>query len=358
MLLALFRGQSTKRNSMQKRDIIVIGASAGGVNALIDFVKSLPQNLDASIFVVLHLHPSTPSNLPAILTNFGPFTAIHPEDGERIKTQRIYIAPPDHHLLVEHDRVLVRKGPKENRFRPSIDVLFRSAAYNYGARVVGIVLSGMLNDGTSGMWSIKHMGGLCIIQDPAEALYESMPVNVLKEVDVDYSIPVTEMGPLLKELLNENVPKMNDITPQGMELMKMEVVIAANDNAFELGILHQGELTAFTCPECHGALISLKEGTTVRFRCHTGHAFSASTLLAGITESVEEQVWSAMRTYEEAVMLLDEIAQRFRTAGNESAAKEFSKKAEESRKRSKILHQIVKTQEIMSEDLAEETLKF
>ena len=337
---------------MMKRDIIVIGASAGGVNALIDLVKSLPQNFEASIFVVLHIHPSTPSNLPSILTNFGPLIALHPRDGEKIKTRHIYVAPPDHHILLENDRVLVRKSPKENRFRPSIDVLFRSAAYNYRSRVIGIVLSGMLNDGTSGMWSIKHMGGLCIIQDPKDALYESMPLNVLNEVEVDYSVPVVEIGPLLEELINENAPAMHEVTAEQMELMKMEVVIASNENAFELGILNKGQLTPFTCPECHGTLISLKEGTTVRFRCHTGHAFSASTLLAGVTESVEEQVWSVMRTYEEAVMLLEHIADNFRMAGNEDAAEDFLKKADESRKRSRILKNLVQTQELMSEDLA------
>lgn len=337
---------------MGKRDIIVIGASAGGVNALIEFVKSLPENFDASIFIVLHLHPSTPSSLPQILNRFGHVNAGHAEDGEKIKARRIYVAPPDHHLLIENDRILVRKGPKENRFRPSVDVLFRSAAYNYGPRVIGIVLSGMLNDGTSGMWSVKHMGGLCIIQDPDEALYESMPENVLREVDVDYSLSVSQMGTLLQELIHENAPKMHEITPEQMELMKMEVVIASNDNAFEMGILNKGELTPFTCPECHGTLISLKEGTTVRFRCHTGHAFTTSTLLSGVTQSIEEQLWGAMRTLEEATMLLENISQTFRKAGNEDAAKEFSKKAKESRKRSRVLHGLVETQEIISEDLA------
>jgi two-component system chemotaxis response regulator CheB len=337
---------------MNKRDIIVIGASAGGVNALMEFVKSLPENFEASIFIVLHVHPATPSNLPQILNRFGHIMAGHAEDGEKIKTRRIYVAPPDHHLLIENERVLVRKGPKENRFRPSVDVLFRSAAYNYGPRVIGIVLSGMLNDGTSGMWSVKHMGGLCIIQDPNEALYDSMPENVLKEVDVDYTLSVSQMGMLLQELIHENAPKMHEITPEQMELMKMEVVIASNDNAFEMGILNKGELTPFTCPECHGTLISLKEGTTVRFRCHTGHAFTTSTLLSGVTESIEEQLWGAMRTLEEATILLENMSQTFHEAGNENAAKEFSKKAKESRKKSRILHGLVETQETISEDLA------
>lgn len=338
---------------MEKRDIIVIGASAGGVNALIAFVKSLPVNFDASIFVVLHIHASTPSNLPVILTRYGHLKASHPEDGEKIKSKHIYVAPPDHHMLVEEGRILVRKGPKENRFRPSVDVLFRSAAYNYNSRVIAIVLSGMLNDGTSGMWTVKHMGGICVIQHPDDALFESMPANVLKEVDVDYSVPVAGMGALLQGLINENFTKMREITPEEMELMKMEVVIAANNNAFELGIVNKGELTPFTCPECKGTLVSLKEGTMVRYRCHTGHAFSASTLLDAVTESIEDQTWSTMRAFEEAVMLLESIAGNFRKVGNETAAAEFMKKAEESRKRSKLLHKLAKTQELLSEDLGE-----
>ncbi len=336
---------------MEKRDIIVIGASAGGVTALIEFVKALPQNFDASIFIVLHLHPSSPSNLPQILNRFGIVKAAHATDGETIQTGRIYVAPPDHHLLLEKDRILVRKGPKENRFRPSIDALFRSAAYSYGSRVIGIVLSGLLNDGTSGMWSVKQMGGIGIIQDPKDALYDSMPVNVLEEVEVDYTVPVSEMGLLLHELINEKAPDMNDITPEQMEVMNMEVVIASNDNVIETGILNKGKLTFFTCPECHGALISLKEGTAVRFRCHTGHAFTASTLLAGVTESIEGQLWGAMRTLEEATMLLELIAGNFEKAGNAEAAEEFFKKAEESRQRSKLLQKTVISQEIISEDV-------
>jgi two-component system chemotaxis response regulator CheB len=342
---------------MRKRDIIVIGASAGGVTALIEFVKVLPKNFDASIFVVLHVHASTPSNLPHILTRFSHLKASHAIDGEKIDTGHIYVAPPDHHLLLEKGRMLVRKGPKENRFRPSVDVLFRSAAYNYNSRVIGIVLSGMLNDGTSGMWSIKHMGGVSIIQDPEDALYESMPLHVEAEVDVDYVMPVAKMGMLLQKLINEKASKMDEITPEQMELMKMEVVIAANDNAFELGILNKGQLTPFTCPECHGTLIQLKEGTSVRFRCHTGHAFTSSSLLAGVTQSMEEQLWSAMRTLEEATMLLENIAASFSKAGNDTAAREFFKKAKESRKRSRILHEMVETQEVVSEETTSEDLR-
>jgi len=164
---------------MPKRDIVVIGASAGGVYASQDLVASLPEDFDAAIFVVLHVAAHSPSFLPNILKASGALVAVHPNDGEAIASGRIYVAPPDHHLLIEGNRVLVKKGPKENRFRPSIDALFRSAAYTFGPRVIGVVLTGMLNDGTSGMWSVKRLGGVGIIQEPAEALYPSMPASVL-----------------------------------------------------------------------------------------------------------------------------------------------------------------------------------
>jgi two-component system chemotaxis response regulator CheB len=163
---------------MANRDIIVIGASAGGVEALSDFFSGLPANLEATIFVVLHIPPYSPSSLPVILTRCGHMSASHPKDGEEVRPGQVYIAPPDHHLLVELGRVLIKRGPKENRFRPSVDALFRSAAYAYGRRVIGIVLSGALDDGTSGLWTIKRLGGVAIVQQPEDACVPNMPRSV------------------------------------------------------------------------------------------------------------------------------------------------------------------------------------
>jgi two-component system chemotaxis response regulator CheB len=336
---------------MNRRDIIVIGASAGGVTALIELVKTIPKDFDASIFIVLHVHPTSPSNLPQILSRFGQLDAVHPEDGDKIEKRKIYIAPPDHHILLEKEgRILVKKGPKENRFRPSIDALFRSAAYVYGPRVIGLVLSGLLNDGTSGMWSVKQMGGIGVIQDPDDALYDSMPINVQQEVEVDYTLPVKELSSLLVRLIAEEAPQVQEISAYQMDLMKMEVVIAAHDHSFELGIMNMGKLTPFTCPDCHGTLVSIKDGTTVRYRCHTGHAFTASTLLSGVTESIENQLWSTVRTFEEAIMLLDQIGTNFEEAGNNEAAKQFFNQADISRKRSEVLQKQVLTHQLLSED--------
>lgn len=337
---------------MAKRDIIVVGASAGGVYALKDLVTSLPPDLKASIFVVLHVSPHSPSFLPDILTSAGNLEAVHPKDGELVQPGRIYVAPPDHHLLVEYDQVIVKKGPKENRFRPSIDALFRSAAYTYGPRVIGVVLTGMLDDGTSGMWSVKRLGGLTIVQEPDEAMYSSMPDSVLDNVEVDYRLPIAEIAALLTRLSNETVPVKIELPEEERTLMETEINIAAQDSAFDLGIIDLGELTPLTCPECNGALISIKEGKLIRYRCHTGHAFTASSLLAETTKSVEESFWKAVRSLEETVVLLEQSGKQFAEGGNQVAAEQFFAKASETRKRARQTHEMAFQQEQLSEDSA------
>jgi two-component system chemotaxis response regulator CheB len=336
---------------MAKRDIIVVGASAGGVTALINLVKSIPKGINASVFVVLHIPPFSPSNLPAILSRAGLLNATHPKDGELVKPGRIYVAAPDHHMLLEGNRVIMKKGPEENRFRPSIDALFRSAAYVYGPRVIGVVLSGLLNDGTSGLWSVKRLGGVTIIQEPEDADFPSMPLNVLHYVKVDYTVSASNMGDLLNKLTQENAAKMPKISKKEMESLKMEVIISKQDNAFEMGIMNEGDLTPFTCPECHGVLVRLIEGKFIRFRCHTGHAYTASSLLADLSKSVEETLWQAMRGLEETTLLLKQIGEHFKKEGRKDAAAIFIKKASMTTRRARVIHDSVFKQELLSEDL-------
>jgi two-component system, chemotaxis family, protein-glutamate methylesterase/glutaminase len=337
---------------MARRDIIVVGTSAGGVEALLNFVRSLPGELDASVFIVLHLSPFSSSNLPHILSRAGSLPAVQARDGEKIERSKIYIAPPDHHLILEKGgRMAVSKGPKENRFRPSVDALFRSAALVYGPRVIGIVLSGLLDDGTSGMWNIKRNGGIAIVQDPDEALFPSMIQNVMQYVEVDYTLPAAGIGGLMSKVVAEKAPKRPELTQENMELLKMEVVIATHDNAFEMGILNMGELTTFSCPECKGALVSIGEGEMIRFRCHTGHAYTSSTLLAGVTIQIEEKLWEAMQALEATNMLLRQISEHYNKSGKKEAAKLFKQKADEIAKRARTIHDSVFTQELMSEDM-------
>ena len=337
---------------MTKPDIIVVGASAGGVQALTEFVTCLPASFNGSIFIVLHIPAYSPSSLPLILSRCNSFNAIHPKDGEEIQERTIYIAPPDHHLLMDDKKVLVKKGPKENRFRPSIDALFRSAAYSFGPRVIGIILSGVLDDGSSGMWTVKRLGGVTIVQDALEAMHPQMPVNVQEFVDVDYSLPIADMCKVIEHI--QNTPVMDNKPPTEKidnELLEIEIKIAGQYNAFDMGIINKGELTSFTCPECHGALVRLVEGNIIRFRCHTGHAFTASALLAEITETIEKSLWNSIRALEECTLLLSKLKENFTKEGNTNAAAFFATVEKEQREGARLIHDWVFTQKILSADL-------
>jgi len=346
--------KNVKRKAL-KRDIVVIGSSAGGVPALIELVSSLPKDFGGSIFVVQHIPPYSGSNLHRILDREGPLSAVAAEDGEAIKPGTIYVATPDHHLLVEEGKVVVKRGPKENRFRPSVDALFRSAAYIYGSRVIGVVLSGALDDGTSGLWSIKRLGGVTVIQEPSDALFPQMPINAQQQVSIDYSLPASQLAALLTRLTSEPAQASPRISRKEKELLKTEIIIAGQDTAFEMGIISMGELTPFTCPECHGALTQLKEGRIIRFRCHTGHAYSISALLSEVTSNAESILWQAMQSLEETTMLLNKLGQHFEQTDQEDIAETFFQKAAMIKDRSQVVHDSVLQQEILSGDIGYQT---
>lgn len=333
-----------------KDHIIVVGASAGGVESLITFVSSLPHDLPAAIFVVQHLSPNYVSALPQILSKNGSLPAGHPKDGEKIQAGRIYVASPDRHLLIEHDRVLVKKGPKENRFRPSIDALFRSAAYSYGPQVIGIVLSGALDDGTSGLWSIKRLNGTTIVQEPSEAAFDSMPFSALEQVEIDYCISVHEMGDLVSKLTKKPRKERTEDTTADREKMKIEISVGADGDAFRKGIMNVGSLTPFTCPECHGVLVQIEEGEISRYRCHTGHAYSRSSLLSEIMLKVDESYWSAMRSLEEATMLLDRMGRDMSERGHDASAALFFERGKTTEEHSRRLREMVLTGKLFSGD--------
>ena len=341
---------------MTNRNIIVVGASAGGVTALINLVKSIPANFEGTIFIVLHIAPYSPNYLPDILRRAGHLMVMEPKNGEKIKQAAIYIAPPDHHMLIEHGRVIITKGPKENRFRPSIDALFRSAAYIYKQQVIGIVLSGLLDDGTSGLWIIKRLGGICMIQQPSDAEFPSMPESVLQYVEVDYSVPVSVMGGILQKLTEEKINGKSAVTDKELKLLEVEVAIATEDGAFDKGVLDMGQLTPFTCPDCHGALVQLIEGKIIRFRCHTGHAYTVSSLLADVSKNVEGTLWQAVRGLEEGTMLLQKLADLYAANGSKEDAALFKNKAKIIAERARILHNAVFVQESLSEDIRHKDL--
>lgn len=333
---------------MVKRDIVVIGSSAGGVVALQELVARLPADCMASFFVVQHVSANGRSILPTILSHAGPLKAKHPHDGEPIAAGMIYVAPPDHHLLLEDKHILIKRGPKENRFRPSIDALFRSAAYTFGSRVIGVVLTGLLDDGTSGMWSIKRQGGVGIIQEPEEALYPSMPRSVLEYVDVDYQLPISEIGPLLYQLTAQPAPTEPEMPAEEADRFKTELRMAAQQYVFDSGFKKLGPPTLLTCPECHGALVSIKEGKLERFRCHTGHAFTASDLLAEISKATEDSLWNTIRGLEEAIMILEQAAKSYDEADNSMATEVIRQKIQHIKDQTGVIREIIVHSEQLS----------
>jgi two-component system chemotaxis response regulator CheB len=335
---------------MAKKDIIVIGASAGGMAALEQLVAGLPRELPASVFIVWHLAPGVKSVLPIVLTRAGPLPACNPEDGDPIEPGRIYVGPNDHHMLLEDGYIRVARGPKENRFRPAIDPLFRSAAYIYGPRVIGVVLSGALDDGTAGLWAIKLRGGTAVVQDPADALHRSMPLSALDNVEVDYKLPVAQIGALLERLVREPAGAERLLPARERAKMDAEVKIAREVDARAEGILQFGELSPFTCPECHGVLATFRDGSITRFRCHTGHAVSVATLLEAGTEQVEQRLMDALRALDETIMLLNQLGEDYAGKGNTVAAEQCFNRARDAYERSRPIREAALANEELSTD--------
>jgi two-component system chemotaxis response regulator CheB len=330
--------------------IVVLGASAGGVQSLRDVVGGLPPDFEGAVFVVLHIPASQPSALPEILSRSGPLPAVHPRDGDRITGGRIYVAPPDHHLLVDRGSIAVSRGPKENRFRPSIDALFRSAAFSYGSQVVGVILSGALDDGTSGLWSIKRLGGTTIVQEPGDAGFDSMPLSAISQVQVDHQASGTAIGPILARLSAVPAVEARAETADLSTRLGMELEIAREGGAFQKGIMAVGQLTPFTCPECGGALVKLAEDLMTRYRCHTGHAYSDSALLEGVMDVTGDMLWRVMRSLEESVMLVKHMGEHIVESGDPARAEVFFAKARELEARSAVFHDLVLHHESLSGD--------
>lgn len=327
---------------MATRDTIVIGASAGGVQALSQLVATLPADLPAAVFIVLHIPTDTPSVLPAILARDAQLPIAHATHGEPIVGGRVYVAPPDRHLLIEDRRVKLVHGPKENFHRPSIDALFRSAARAAGPRVIGVVLTGARDDGTVGMRAIKQRGGISIVQDPAEAPFASMPLSVMHHIKVDYSLPLREIGPLLEQLAHETaaaegahpVPEQVEIEARIAEQqMQPEELIASVEKL--------GKISRLTCPDCHGALWEIDDEDILRYRCHVGHAFAAGALNNGQSEMLEAALWSAVRALEEQMMLARRIVERARKAEQPHTVTRFERRANEAERNSALIRELL-----------------
>lgn len=327
----------------------MIGASAGGFEALKTIVAGLPATFNAPILIVWHIAATTTGILPYVLNKHGRLNASNARDGASMLPGHIYIAPPDRHLLIEDGLVRVTHGPKENRFRPAIDPLFRSAANAWGPRVIGIVLSGALDDGSSGLWSIKEAGGIAIVQDPADADVSAMPENAMRAVQVDHCLPAAEIASLLVELSTSVFPKTTGHMNSPEQTQK-EIAIAAQNGEAALEMFSLGVLSSFTCPECGGVLARFLENNRSRYRCHTGHAYSADVLLASITEQIEDSFYDALRRLDECVMLLNNMGDQFAAENDPKLAALYFRKALDAQARGNLMRKAIREHEQLSKD--------
>jgi two-component system chemotaxis response regulator CheB len=327
---------------MPNKQLVVIGASAGGVEALRELVRGLPADFPAPIAVVLHTSPQSPGIVHEILARSGELPAVSPRNGELLKPGRIYVAPPDCHLLIEPGRLRVTKGPRENRFRPAIDPLFRTAAQIHGPGAIGVILTGNLDDGTAGLWTIKRLGGIAIVQAPGDAMFPSMPESAIRNVAVDYVVPLPELAPLLVRLTAAPVSeKAAGPAPRSLDV---EVRIAREEDPITAGVTEMGEPSKFACPECHGVLLKIKEGGPIRFRCHTGHAYSSESLLADISEGVERALWNAIRSLQEGALFLKELGEHHDAAHADRDGHHFRSRGEELLRQADTLREMVTSQ--------------
>jgi two-component system chemotaxis response regulator CheB len=297
--------------------LVVAGASAGGLHAFTTLIRQLPEDFPVPLLLVQHISADASGNsLLDALNKLGKLKCMHATHGLKVSAGHVYLAPSDHHIMIDKNGcLLVTKGAQENRYRPAIDPLFRSAAVAFGNKVIGILLTGYLDDGTAGLIAIQRCGGICIVQEPKDAEYPEMPSNALNQLKVDYCVPIAEMGALLATLITKKPHPQKQIPEDIIKEAKIaERVLSDLESVNSLG-----EQAPFNCPGCGGVLWKMDKGPSDRYRCHTGHAYTSATLLAEQSKKIEETMWTALRMFEERRNLLTTISKQKR-AGSGSAA--------------------------------------
>jgi two-component system chemotaxis response regulator CheB len=315
----------TGKENEEPKFVVVIGTSAGGIRALEELVMQLNADMDAAFFVVLHLsRKGIGKFLFQRLQEATRLTCKLGVNGEPIRKGVIYIAPPDEHMLVTREHVVIGKGAPENRWRPSINNLFRSAAATFSTRVIGIILTGMLDDGTSGMSNIKRAGGITVVQDPNEADYPDMPLSVLDTVVVDHTESLSKMGELLAEIIRNTDPKEIEVPHD----IKVESAIDQRVST-RIENISQFEKVEVNCPDCGGGLYVTQKEHPTHYRCHVGHSFTDRELLIRISEVMENTFWTSLRMMEERRALLLKLAKKDQERGYASTASRHLEKAKE-----------------------------
>ena len=310
---------------MANRDILAIGASAGGVEALVFLAQNFPRDLPASVVVTVHLPPYGGSFLDELLSNAGPLPAFFAPEHGRLRKSSIYIAPPDRHLILEGDSFTLGRGPRENNSRPAIDPMMRSAAVCCGSRAVGVVLTGTLSDGASGLWAIDQCGGMTVVQNPDDADYPDMPVNALNRVRPDHVVKLSEMPRLLASLVTQPAGEAMPVPPS----IGFEVAVAKGGHAAIAQMDGIGRRSGFACPDCHGAMWEIDEGDLVRFRCHVGHTYTADLMALALDENLRRGLGSALRALEERRSLASKLEKDADRRGHPHMAASWARRAKE-----------------------------
>lgn len=313
------------------RDIVVIGCSAGGVEALPRILQQLPVDLAASVFIVQHMAPTNSPYLVRILARASKLPVTWAEQGGRVERGQVLVAPPDAHMLVHDAHVQLTRGARENHARPSIDKLFRSAAVSYGSRVIGVLLTGMLDDGVAGLRAIREAGGLVIVQDPLDAAYPELPARAVGAVPPDRTLPLDAIGLAIASAVGEQVTAL--AAPRDLAL-EASIDREGATSPDKLGTL--GAQTALACPECHGPLWELGGENLRRYRCYLGHVVTAGELLSATTVEVEAALWSAVRALNDRANTLETLATDSRKIGNGQCAEGYASRAREARKQADI----------------------
>jgi two-component system chemotaxis response regulator CheB len=324
---------------MPAHDVIVVGASAGGVEALTQLVAGLPADLPTSLAIVMHIPATNVSLLPTILGRAGPLPAQNPRHHEPIRKSRIYVSPPDHHLLIQDGQLRLGRGPRENGHRPAIDSLFRSAAWHFGPRVVGVLLSGNLDDGTAGLLAIKRPGGVTLVQDPTESAAPGMPSSAIENGAADQVLPVADITAVLVDLAYESV-----IDSGGRDMsgdMEEETKIAEFDAQALQSTEQNLPPSVFASPECGGTLFEVHENELVRYRCRIGHTFSPETLAAEQVKAVDDVLWVAYRALKERAALARRMAQRMRERGMVQLAQRHEEQARDAESQAQKIRRVL-----------------
>ena len=323
--------------------LVVVGASAGGVEALARLAGDLPADFGAAVVVVLHVSSRGPSALPQIISRSGPLPARHAQDGDVLEPRTIYVAPPDRHVLVRDGALRVVRGPRENGHRPAIDPLFRSAAASRGREVVAVVLTGSLDDGAAGSASVSRRGGVVVVQDPAEASFAGMPRSAIEDNSPHAVLPLAEIGPYLTRLVGEGAGGNGHTADMGSD--EIETAYAALDDEAIERDTPPGDLSPFACPDCGGVLTQVDDETTIRFRCRVGHAYTVDALLEQQDESAEAALWTALRALEERADLARRLARRLRRNDLAERAERAERSAEHDERHARIVRDLLRKPE-------------